>query len=113
MFRQFTVHLTKITIFGAQQNQERDTDIYRLLSRYASSGQKYEVLIQNCQRKVYRGFSASYPGFRLILMRIRFRASDFDRVATINIIGAKSKQASCAEMVLGSFVFPSVIQQTG
>ena len=105
MFRQFTEHLTKITILRAQQNQERVTDIYRLLSRYASSWQKYDVLIQNCQRKVYRGFSASYPGFRLILMRIRFRASDFDQVAKISIIGAKSKQASCAELVLGSFFF--------
>ena len=39
-------------------------------------------------------------------MRIRFRASDFGLVAKINIIiRAKSKQASCAEMVLESFVF--------
>ena len=44
---------------------------------------------------------------RLIIMRIRFRASDFGLVAKINIIHAKSKQASCAEMVLGSFVFCS------
>ena len=36
-------------------------------------------------------------------MRIRFRASDFGQVAKMNIIRAKSKQASCAEMVLGSF----------
>ena len=42
---------------------------------------------------------------RLIIMRIRFRASDFGLVAKISIIGAKSKQASCVEMVLGSFVF--------
>ena len=40
-------------------------------------------------------------------MRIRFRASDFSLVAKINIIRAKSKQASYAEMVLGSFVFCS------
>ena len=43
--------------------------------------------------------------FGLILMRIRFQASDFGQVAKINIIHAKSKQASCAEMMLGSFVF--------
>ena len=51
---------------------------------------------------------------RLIIMQIRFRASDFDLVAKINIIGAKSKQASCAEMVLGSFdFFARVIQHLG
>ena len=38
-------------------------------------------------------------------MQIRFRASDLGLVAKINIIRAKSKQASCADMVLGSFVF--------
>ena len=42
-------------------------------------------------------------------MRVRFRASDFGLVAKLNLLGAKSKQASCAEMVLGSFVFFSVI----
>ena len=42
---------------------------------------------------------------RLIIMRIRFRASDSSLAAKINIIHAKSKQASCTEMVLGSFVF--------
>ena len=42
---------------------------------------------------------------RLIVMLIRFRASDFGLVAKINILRAKSKQACCAEMVLGSFVF--------
>ena len=41
-------------------------------------------------------------------MRIRFRASDLGLVANKNIIRAKSKQASCAEMVLGSFVFSLV-----
>ena len=41
-----------------------------------------------------------------LIMRIRFRGSDFGLVAKINIIiRAKSKQASCAEMVLGSFFF--------
>ena len=47
--------------------------------------------------------------------RIRFRASDFGLVAKINIIRGKSKQASCAEMLLGSFVFllVRVIQQLG
>ena len=45
---------------------------------------------------------------RLIIMRIRFRASDFGLDAKINIICAKSKQASCAEMVLGPFVFSLV-----
>ena len=51
----------------------------------------------------------------LIIMRIRFRASDFGLVAKINIIRGKSKQASCAEMLLGSFVFllVRVIQQLG
>ena len=43
--------------------------------------------------------------YRLTIMRIRFQASDFGLVAKINLIRAKSKQASCAEMVLGSFVF--------
>ena len=38
-------------------------------------------------------------------MRIRFRASDFDLATKINMIRAKSKQAPCAEMVLGSSVF--------
>ena len=38
-------------------------------------------------------------------MRIRFRASDFGLVAKIKITRAKSKQGSCAEMVLGSFVY--------
>ena len=52
MFPQLTVHLTKNTVLGAKQNQERDTDIYRFLSRYASFWQKYDVLIQNCQTKV-------------------------------------------------------------
>ena len=42
---------------------------------------------------------------RLIIIVIRFRASGFGLVAKINIICAKSKQASCAEMVLGAFVF--------
>ena len=46
-------------------------------------------------------------------MRIRFRASDFGLVAKINIIRAKSKQASCAEMVLGSFVFCSCDSAVG
>ena len=42
----------------------------------------------------------------MVIMRIRFRASDFGLVAKINTtIRAKSKQASCAEMVLGSFFF--------
>ena len=41
---------------------------------------------------------------RLIIMRIRFRASDFGLSKT-KITRAKSKQASCADMVLGSFVF--------
>ena len=41
-----------------------------------------------------------------LIMRIRFRGSDFGLVAKINIIiRAKSKQASCTEMVLGPFLF--------
>ena len=40
--------------------------------------------------------------FRLIIMRIRFRATDFGLVAKIHTTRAKSKKASCAEMVLGS-----------
>ena len=47
---------------------------------------------------------------RLIIMRIRFRASDFGLVAKINLIRAKSKHASCAEMVLIRF-FARVIHQ--
>ena len=43
----------------AQQKQEGDSDINRLLSRYTFFWQKYDVLIQNCETKVYRGFSAS------------------------------------------------------
>ena len=43
-----------------------------------------------------------------IIVRIRFRASDFGLVAKINVIRAKLKQASCAEMVVGSFVFSLV-----
>ena len=47
-------------------------------------------------------------------MQIRFRASDFGLFAKINLLGAKLKQASCAEMVLGSFFFFAlVIQQLG
>ena len=44
---------------------------------------------------------------RYLIMRIRFRGSDFGLVAKINIIivRAKSKQASCAEMVLGLLFF--------
>ena len=53
------------------------------------------------QRRVNWGLSS----FRLIIMRIRFWASDLGLDAKINLIGAKSKQASCADMVLGSFVF--------
>ena len=47
-------------------------------------------------------------------MRIRFRASDFGLAAQINVIRAKSKQASCAEY--GARVnrfFARVIQQLG
>ena len=41
-----------------------------------------------------------------LIMRIRFRASDFSLGAKINIIiRAKSKEVSCAKMVLGSFFF--------
>ena len=43
-----------------------------------------------------------------IIVRIRFRASDFGLVAKINVIRAKLIQASCAEMVVGSFVFSLV-----
>ena len=47
-------------------------------------------------------------------MRIRFRASDFGLVAKINInFRAKSKHASCPEMVLGSFFFVRVVQLLG
>ena len=46
-------------------------------------------------------------------MRIRFRASDFGQVAQSNSRSCKSKQASCAEMVLGSFVFCSCDSQLG
>ena len=44
---------------------------------------------------------------RLILMRIRLSFSDLGQVAKVNLFRAKSKQASCAEMVLGSFIFCS------
>ena len=44
-------------------------------------------------------------------MRIRFRASDYGLVAKINITGVK--YASCAEMVLVSFVFARAIQELG
>ena len=39
----------------------------------------------------------------LVIMRIRFRVSDFGLVAKVNLIREKLEQASCAEMVLGSF----------
>ena len=54
-------------------------------------------------RNSANGRHVSY--LRLIIMWIRFRASDFGLVTKVSIIRAKSKQASCAEMVLGSFVF--------
>ena len=38
-------------------------------------------------------------------MRIRSRASDLGQVAKIHLIRVKSKQVSCAKMVIGSFVF--------
>ena len=44
-------------------------------------------------------------GLRLIILRIRFRASDFGLVPKIKLCRAKSKQGSCAEMMLGSFFF--------
>ena len=50
---------------------------------------------------------------RLTIMRIRFRASDFGLVAKIKLSRAKSKQASCAEIMPGSFFFARVIQQLG
>ena len=52
-------------------------------------------------------FSASYYFSFLtpFIMRIRFRASDFGPVAKIKLSRAKSKQASCAEIMLGSFLF--------
>ena len=46
--------LNKNQLLRAQQNQEGDTDIYRLLSRYTSFWQKYDALFQNCETKVYR-----------------------------------------------------------
>ena len=52
-------------------------------------------------------------GLGLIIMRIRFGASDFGLIAKINTIRAESKQASCAEMMLGSFFYARVIQQLG
>ena len=54
---------------------------------------------------VFISIEKKNDALRLTIMRIRFRASDFGLVAKINIIRAKSKQASCAEMVLGSFFF--------
>ena len=48
--------------------------------------------------------TAAIRPVRLFIMRIRFRASDFGLVAKNKSIRAKSKKASCAEM-LGSFVF--------
>ena len=42
---------------------------------------------------------------RPFIMRIRFRASDFSLAAKIKLSRTKSKQASCAEIMLGSFVF--------
>ena len=54
---------------------------------------------------VFISIEKKNDALRLTIMRIRFRASDFGLVAKINIIRAKSKQASCAEMVLGSFDF--------
>ena len=42
---------------------------------------------------------------RLVIMRIRFRACDFCRVAKNRSRSCKSKQTSCAEIELGSFIF--------
>ena len=52
--------LNENQLLRAQQNQEGDSDIYRLLSRCTSFHQKYDVLIINCQIKVYRGFLPVY-----------------------------------------------------
>ena len=66
----------------------------RHIQQYGSANKKY----------VIKKFRLVFL-LRLIVMRIRFRASDFGLVANTNLVGAKSKQASCAEVVLGSFVF--------
>ena len=52
---------------------------------------------------------------RLIIMRIRFRPSDFSQVAKLKIFRAKSKQASCAEMDGARVIclFARLIQQLG
>ena len=53
--------LNENQLLRAQQNQKRDTNIYRLLPRYTSISfwQKHNVLVQNFQKKVYHGFLAS------------------------------------------------------
>ena len=60
---------------------------------------------ENVQRSRCHGFF--YGSLRLIVVRTRFRASDVGQVAEINVVRAKSKQASRAEMVLGSLFFRS------
>ena len=51
-FRPIYGKLNEIQLLRVQPNQEGDIDIYRLLSRYTSFLQKYDVLVQNCQPKV-------------------------------------------------------------
>ena len=61
------------------------------------------VFVAPCVFCYYYSYIMAYDIY--LIMRIRFRGSDFGLVAKINIIRAKSKQASCGEIVLGSFVF--------
>ena len=70
------------------------------------SPQSYQSLAEVPQALAHQALAALgyIKSLRLIIMRIRFRASDFGLVAKIKLSRAKSKQASCAEMVLGSFV---------
>ena len=63
------------------------------------------VFVAPCVFCYYYSYIMAYDIY--LIMRIRFRGSDFGLVAKINIIivRAKSKQASCAEMVLGLLFF--------
>ena len=66
-------------------------------------GTKDHANVMECTFSTHCGSNRIRIGLRLIIIRIRLRASDYCLVAKINSFGAKSKQASCADMVLGSF----------
>ena len=69
--------------------------------------QNISIVLQSYQLQAFPSINTYTMAYDMyLIMRIRFRGSDFGLVAKINIINrAKSKQASCAEMVLESLFF--------